>query len=74
MLQTKQCADLVTVDGQTPLHGATLTRTNSEMMRLLLKAGADPNLRDVYHEHPLDIAERKSFTELAQILRPVTKR
>ncbi|MGI8922850.1 MAG: ankyrin repeat domain-containing protein [Fimbriimonadales bacterium] len=72
VFRAKKYADLVTVDGQTPLHVATLTRTNSEMVRLLLKAGADPNLLDVSNERPLDIAERKNFTELVQILRPVT--
>ncbi|MGI8922854.1 MAG: ankyrin repeat domain-containing protein [Fimbriimonadales bacterium] len=74
MLGAKKYSDVVTVDRQTPLHVATLTRTNSQMVRLLLKAGADPNLRDVSNERPLDIAERKNFIELVQILRSVTGR
>ena len=53
--------------GGTSLHGATL-REHTEVMTILLRAGADPNKADFNGVHPLHTAAGRGFNEGIKIL------
>lgn len=59
--------------GQTALHNAAYYN-HPEAVRLLLDSGADPNIIDDYKNKPLFDAERKGYSEIVAILKPLTIR
>ena len=55
-------------NGRTQLHKATLINDTKEV-EILLKLGADPNIRDIYNNTPLESANFYGYTEIAQMLK-----
>ncbi len=53
--------------GRTPLHFAVIRRKH-EVVRYLLKKGANPNLRDDYGNTPLHYAYENGDVEMVSIL------
>jgi len=60
-------------DGYSALSAAAETNASIETVRLLLKAGADRNLKTVRGERPYDIAVRYHNRALARLLKPRTR-
>ena len=54
--------------GRTQLHKATLINDTKEV-EILLKLGADPNIRDIHNNTPLEFANFYGYTEIAQMLK-----
>ncbi|MDD3468851.1 MAG: ankyrin repeat domain-containing protein [Thermoguttaceae bacterium] len=54
--------------GETPLFYAVIFNY-IEVVKMLLDAGADPNILNIYGETPLDWAEHQNFSELVVCLR-----
>ena len=57
-----------TVDGWTPLEDATL-KANVEIVKMLLKYGANPTLTDKHGGTPMDMATKFGKGEIVKILR-----
>lgn len=55
----------------TPLHEAASVG-DVEMARLLLRLGADPNIRSEFGGTPLDAARREDRQDVAELLEPLT--
>ena len=45
---------------------------NERLVRLAPEYGADPEVRDIWHQRPVDIAFRRGFKGLVHILREVS--
>jgi hypothetical protein len=56
-------------DGDTPLHGAAFSNSLSEIVRLLLEAGADPQALNNSGKSPIDIANEQGQNEIVTILK-----
>lgn len=57
-----------TVDGWTPLEDATL-KANVEIVKILLKYGANPTLTDKHGGTPMDMATKFGKGEIVKVLR-----
>ena len=70
--ETDVNVNLTNICGWTPLLEAIILRdggpTQQEIVRLLLEAGADPAMVDQWGVSPLQHAQDKGFTELAELL------
>ena len=60
--------NLPMLDGNTALHCAALTGS-SEMVKCLLKHGADPFQRNSEHQTPLQIAKDAEARDIAELLK-----
>jgi ankyrin repeat protein len=58
--------------GYTPLHTAAL-QGNKDMIEMLLKNGADPNMVNVHNETPLALAKRNNILASVELLIGLTK-
>jgi len=56
--------------GRTVLHYAAEYNGSPELVKLLLKRGADPKLKDNSGKTPADIARAKGNPPLAKLLSP----
>jgi len=76
LLQNGASPNLTDKEGETPLHHAVRTDGgNKEIVSLLLDFGADKNISGE-NGTPIDVAESKGFTDIAEVLRtysPVLK-
>lgn len=61
-----------TVDGWTPLEDATL-KANVEIVKILLKYGANPTLTDKHGGTPMDMATKFGKGEIVKVLRDYIK-
>lgn len=64
--QSLSGVDAVDRVGATALHQAC-ARGHDQLVRQLLQFGADPNLRDLSHFTPLQLARGKGHTEIVQV-------
>ena len=67
LIQNSSTVDKQNVSGNTPLHYCVKEK-DVDCLKLLLKAGADPNIKNDAHESPFDIARMEYFEECLQIL------
>ena len=54
--------------GITPLHDA-VTRGDINIVKVLIKFGANPTLKSVKEKDPIDIAQEKNLSEVVKVLR-----
>jgi ankyrin repeat protein len=57
------------IQGRRPLHFAIMRHRSARHIRILVKAGADPNLADAQGETPLAMARRLGHAEAARALK-----
>ena len=78
LLQFGASVDLCDESGATPLHHAVDVvadtahqmglEPNPAMLTALLRAGANPDVRDTYGETPIDVAKGYSYDEGVRLL------
>jgi len=70
LLHAKADPDYQNKDGQTPLHWAVDSGSkNMTIIKLLVNANANPNLRDIRHFSPFEIATLREFEDIMKLLK-----
>ena len=67
LIQNSSNVNQQNIIGNTPLHYC-VKENNADCLKLLLKAGADPDIKNEAHESPFDIAKKEDHKECLQLL------